>query len=139
PPLYVSWTPAAGSGYRFQRAVQPPSTKTELPVMNDDASELSNTTTPASSSTSPQRPSGMLRTNSWYFTGSLSRVRFISVPKGPGQIALTVTPVPAHSRARARVRLATPALAEAYGARPGIPITDRIEPRLMMRPQPRLT
>src|SRR6185436_14509254 len=34
---------------RPQRAVQPPSTKSELPVMNDDASEASSTTIPASS------------------------------------------------------------------------------------------
>ena len=39
--------------------------------------------------------------------------RFISVPNGPGQIALAVTPVPAHSSASTRVRLTTPALADA--------------------------
>lgn len=62
---------------------------------------------------------------------------FISVPKRPGQIALTFTPWLAHSSASTRVRLRRPPLAEAYGARPAIPITDRIEPILITRPQPR--
>ena len=44
---------------RPYRAVQPPSTNTELPVMNDEASEARNTATPAISSSSPQRPSGI--------------------------------------------------------------------------------
>ena len=69
--------------------------------------------------------------NSWYFTGSSSSWRFISVANGPGQIVFTVTPVPAHSSASTRDRFMTPAFAEAYGARPGSAMTDRIEPRLI--------
>src|SRR5687768_1217719 len=61
----------------------------------------------------------------------------MSVAKGPGQIALHVTPLPAHSSASTRVRPRTPDLDDAYGARPGKAITERIDPRLMMRPHPR--
>src|SRR5690606_39085292 len=71
-------------------AVHPPSTKSALPVMNDDASEARKTTVPASSCGSPQRPIGICATNSLYLTGSSSRVRLSSVPNGPGQMALAV-------------------------------------------------
>ena len=109
---------------RLRPAVTGPSTRrrsgSTLPVMNDDPDEARKTTraTPARR-VRPSGPSECWRTNSWYFTGSFSSGRFISVPNGPGQIALTVTPVPAHSRASTRVSDVTPALADAYGARPG--------------------
>src|SRR3954468_5214341 len=113
--------------------------KSDVPVMNDDASEARKTTAPVSSSSSPQRPIGMLATNCWYACGSFSSCLFMSVANGPGQIALHVTPLPAHSRPQTRVRPSTPALDEAYGVRPGKPITDRIDARLMTRPQPFLS
>src|SRR5262245_42143325 len=82
---------------------------------------------------------GIWATNSLYFTGSSRSDRFISVAKGPGQIAFAVTPVPAHSSANTRVRLMTPAFDDAYGARPGSATLPRIDPRFTTRPHPRLT
>src|SRR5215510_1196693 len=120
-------------------AVHPPSTNSPLPVTNDAASDARNTTTPASSCGSPQRPIGICATNSLYFTGSSSSVRLSSVPNGPGQIAFTVTPVPAHSSASTFVRLTTPAFDDAYGVRPGIATKLRIDPMLITRPHPRAT
>ena len=94
-------------------AVQPPSTNRAEPVTKDAASEARKSAAPVISCSSPQRPMGIFSTKALYFTGSFRSWRFISVAKGPGQIALTVTPEVAHSRASTRVRLMTPALAEA--------------------------
>src|SRR4029079_10758641 len=96
----------AGPDRRVYCAVQPPSTKSRLPVTKDEASEARKTTAPAISVSSPHRPIGIFATNAAYFSGSFISGRFISVPNGPGQIALTVTPCVAHSSASTRVRFA---------------------------------
>src|SRR5262245_31351619 len=85
-------------------AVHPPSTNNALPVTYAEASEARKTAAPAISCKSPQRPIGILETKSRYFAGSLSNCLFISVAKGPGQIAFTVTPLGAHSSASVRVK-----------------------------------
>ena len=48
----------------------------------------------------------------------------MSVANGPGQMALQVTPLPAHSSPQTRVSPSTPAFDDAYGVRPGRPMTD---------------
>src|SRR6185437_8241721 len=97
--------------------------------MNADASEARNSAGPVISCSSPQRPMGILETKAAYCCGLLSRGLFMSVPKGPGQRALTVTPLVAHSRASTRVRPSNPVLEELYGVRPAIPMFERIDPR----------
>ena len=99
-------------------------------MTNEDALEARNTVTPAISGNSPQRPIGILATKALNFSGSSISGLFISVPNGPGQMALTVTPRSAHSSARTRVRLAMPALEAASGARPGSPIDAENQPEV---------
>src|SRR4051812_43930093 len=114
----------------YYHAIHPPSTNNGIPVTYDAASDARNTAAPATSCSSPQRPMGILATNALYFSGSASSGLFMSVANGPGQMAFTVTPLSAHSSASTRVRLSSPALADAYGARPARATTDMIEPML---------
>src|SRR6266550_5441380 len=100
------------------QATHPPSTNNGIPVTYDAASDARKTAAPVTSCNSPHRPIGILATNALYFSGSARSGLFISVANGPGQIAFTVTPRLAHSSASTRVRLSSPALADAYGARP---------------------
>src|SRR5882672_12494033 len=85
-------------------AVHPPSTNNAPPVMNAEASDARKIAAPAISCNSPQRPIGILETKSRYLAGSLSNCLFMSVAKGPGQIAFTVTPLVAHSSPSVRVK-----------------------------------
>ncbi len=82
----------------------------QAPVIKLFAGEERKRMAALSSEMSPQRPTGIFDRNCSYFTGSSSRERFISVAKGPGQRALTVTPVPAVSSDCVRMSWMTPPL-----------------------------
>ncbi|MNC99052.1 hypothetical protein D3C83_172060 [compost metagenome] len=64
------------------------------------------------SSTLPQRPTGMDSRNCLFRTGSFISTVFIGVAKGPGERPLTVMPSLASSSARARVKPKSAVLAE---------------------------
>jgi hypothetical protein len=62
-PAYLSY-PAYLTYPASYLAVQPPSTNSELPVTNDDASDARKTAAPVNSCSSPHRPIGICFTNS---------------------------------------------------------------------------
>src|SRR2546428_3420407 len=93
----------------------PPSTAMHAPVRRLACCEQTNATTLATSSTAPNRPSGISeRTNLSIPSGSACCRRYQPPPSHriePGAMQLTVTPCAATSRAREVVKLISAALA----------------------------
>src|ERR1700724_2897995 len=118
----------------------PPSTAMQAPLTRLACCEHTNTTTLETSSTAPNRPSGMSeRTNAAMPSGSDCCRRYQPPPSQktePGAMQLTVTPCEATSRASDVVKLISAAFAALYAGAPPAsrPHTDAIT---TTRPQPR--
>src|SRR4029077_7203908 len=120
----------------------PPSTAMHAPLRRLACCEQTNATTLATSSTAPNRPSGIsARTNLPIPSGSACCLRYQPPPShkiDPGATQLTVTPCEATSRASEVVKLISAALAALYAGAPpdSRPYTDAMT---TTRPQPRST
>jgi amidase len=96
-----------------QRAVQPPSTRRDWPVMNVLASLASRRSAPSSSCSWPIRGIGVLVAMKRWLPSSVSMPAVISDGNQPGQSAFTRMPLRAHCSASSRVMFTTaPLLAQ---------------------------
>src|SRR6266849_6581731 len=120
----------------------PPSTEMHAPLRRLACCEQTNATTPATSSTCPNRPSGIsARTNAAIASGSACCRRCQPPPSHriePGATQLTVTPFDATSLASDLTKLISAALAALYA---GAPPDSRPQTEEMTttRPQPRVS
>src|SRR5690606_15858719 len=98
---------------RVHRYATPPSMSMVAPLMNEPASEQSQTTAPATSATVPPRPTPMPAIMAFCASGGVNVSWKAVPPMKPGASALTVIPSGPSSLARPLVSPTTPAFAAA--------------------------
>src|SRR6185437_15770550 len=106
--------------------------------MNRAAGEQRNTATPAMSSGSAQRRSGVRPTIALLRAGSSCKAFVSGVRTQPGAIALTRMPSSAYASASDFVSCATPPLLALYAGTSAPPTNDRTDAVLTIVPPPRV-
>src|SRR5450830_1255173 len=100
------------SSIQHQRMNRPPLISRHAPVAEPASAEASSNTASAMKSALPSERVGMVRVMAFSFSAGTDSCT-MGRSSGPGEIALTVTPLAASSRAKTLVSVSTPPLAAA--------------------------